>query len=87
MRVAVIGTGLIGGSIGLALVELGHEVVGFDRDRDRLVRARELGAVTVVAEDVGAAAAGAEVAFVAVPVGAIAGAVVLVRALREPSAR
>ena len=76
MRVAVIGTGLIGGSIGLALAELGHEVVGFDRDRDRLVRARELGAVTVVAEDVAAAAAGAEVAFVAVPVGAIAGAVV-----------
>ena len=40
MRVAVIGTGLVGGSIGLALAELGHDVVGFDRDADRLARAR-----------------------------------------------
>ena len=39
MRIAVIGTGLVGGSIGLALTELGHEVIGFDRDADRLARA------------------------------------------------
>ena len=32
VRIAVVGTGLIGGSIGLALAELGHDVVGFDRD-------------------------------------------------------
>ena len=36
MRVAVVGTGLIGGSVGLALARRGHEVVGFDRDDDRL---------------------------------------------------
>ena len=72
MRAAVIGTGLIGGSIGLALVELGHDVVGFDRDPDRLARARELGAVRSIAADLEEAATGADVAFVALPVGAIA---------------
>lgn len=76
MRIAVIGTGLIGGSIGLALAELGHDVVGFDRDRGRLERALSVGAVGAVADDLVAAAAGADVAFVALPVGAIADAVV-----------
>ncbi len=76
MRIAVIGTGLIGGSIGLALAGLGHDVVGFDRDRDRLERARDLGAVGSIAADLEAAAAGADVAFVALPVGVVADAVV-----------
>ena len=50
MRVAVVGTGLIGGSIGLALARRGHEVVGFDRDADRRrARAKELGAVGEIA--------------------------------------
>jgi prephenate dehydrogenase len=75
VRAAVIGTGLIGGSIGLALTGLGHDVVGFDRDADRLDRARELGAIGAVAADVEVAASGADVAFVALPVGAIAEAV------------
>jgi prephenate dehydrogenase len=76
VRAAVIGTGLIGGSIGLALVELGHEVVGFDCDRERLERAAARGAVTEIAGDVATAAARADIAFVALPVGAIADAVV-----------
>ena len=75
MRAAVIGTGLIGGSIGLALAGLGHDVVGFDRDAERLARALELGAVGSVAADLEEAASEADVAFVALPVGAIAGAV------------
>jgi prephenate dehydrogenase len=76
VRVAVIGTGLIGGSIGLALTALGHDVVGFDRDSAALARAVALGAVGSAAPDVAAAAKGADVAFVAVPVGSIADAVV-----------
>jgi prephenate dehydrogenase len=76
VRVAVVGTGLIGGSIGLALSALGHEVVGFDRDQAALTRAVALGAIGSAASDVRAAAAGADVAFVAVPVGAIADAAV-----------
>jgi len=76
VRVAVVGTGLIGGSIGLALAALGHEIVGFDRDTDRVQRACELGALSSVAETLDAAARGADVAFVALPVGAIADVVV-----------
>jgi prephenate dehydrogenase len=75
VRAAVIGTGLIGGSIGLALAGLGHDVVGFDSDSERLARARELEAVGSVAADLEDAASGADVAFVALPVGAIAAAV------------
>lgn len=76
MRVAVVGTGLVGGSIGLALRALGHEVVGFDRDTAALERAVALGALDAAARDLRAVAAGTDLAFVAVPVGAIADAVV-----------
>jgi len=76
VRVAVVGTGLVGGSIGLALSALGHEVVGFDRDVAALERALALGAIGSAAPDVRAAGAGADVAFVAVPVGAITDTVV-----------
>jgi prephenate dehydrogenase len=71
-RVAVIGTGLIGGSIGLALGERDYEVVGWDRDELRRIRARELGAIGVVAASIDDAVAGADLVIVAVPVGAIA---------------
>jgi prephenate dehydrogenase len=71
MRVAVIGTGLVGGSIGLALAGLDHQVVGYDRDADRLARAKGLGALDEVAASIEDAARGADVVFVAVPVGAI----------------
>ena len=84
MRAAVIGTGLIGGSIGLALAGLGHDVVGFDHDGERLARARELGAVGSVAADLEEAASEADVAFVALPVGAIAGAVARLLAAGVP---
>src|SRR5512135_1183462 len=71
MRIAVVGTGLIGGSLGLALAERGHDVVGFDRDRARLARAKELGAIGEIANDVASVSAGVDLAFVALPVGAI----------------
>jgi prephenate dehydrogenase len=76
MRIAVIGTGLVGGSIGLALAGLDHEVVGYDRDGDRLARAKALGALDEVAASVEDAARGADIVFVAVPVGAIVDAVI-----------
>lgn len=71
MRIAVIGTGLVGGSIGLALASHGHDVVGFDRDIERVTRAKELGAVATIASSVADAAADADVVFVSVPVSAI----------------
>ena len=75
-RVAVVGTGLIGGSVGLALSARGYDVAGFDHDERRLARAKELGAITESAASLEDAVAGAELVVVAVPVGAIAAAVV-----------
>jgi prephenate dehydrogenase len=72
VRVAVVGTGLIGGSVGLALTRRGHEIAGFDLDHDRLLRAKELGAVSDVAGSLADAVRDADVAVVAVPVGHIA---------------
>jgi prephenate dehydrogenase len=73
VRIAVVGTGLVGGSIGLALRGLGHDVVGFDGDSNRAARAKELGAIDSVAASLEAAARNADLVFVAVPVSAIAG--------------
>jgi len=67
-KALVIGTGLIGGSIGLALRARGWRVTGRDVDESRAARAVELGAL----DDVGDAA-DAEITFVATPVGSIAG--------------
>jgi prephenate dehydrogenase len=75
-RVAVVGTGLIGGSVGLALNARQYDVVGYDRDETRLARAKELGAIGEVAASIDDAVAGADLVFVAVPVGAIAETVV-----------
>lgn len=67
-RAAVVGTGLIGGSIGLALRARGWHVAGRDDDRARAVAALDRGAVDVLGDD-----ADAEVTFVATPVGAVPG--------------
>jgi prephenate dehydrogenase len=73
MRVAVLGVGLIGGSIGLAARRrAGAQVCGFDPDAAVLARALELGAIDAVAGDVSAAVDGADVVFAAAPVGVLA---------------
>jgi len=66
-RALVVGTGLIGGSIGLALRAQGWRVTGRDVDESRAARAVELGALDDVGDDVQA-----EITFVATPVGSIA---------------
>jgi prephenate dehydrogenase len=75
MRIAVLGVGLIGGSIGLAAHEhvADAEVVGFGRNPDRLRRAVELGAIDSAADSVAAAVEGAELCFACAPVGALEG--------------
>jgi len=65
-RAAIIGTGLIGGSLGLALRARGWHVTGRDRDAERSSRALELGALDAVGDDLGA-----DVTFIATPVHAI----------------
>lgn len=69
MKVAVLGVGLIGGSIGLAARRrLDAEVVGCGRSPERLARAVELGAIDRAAGSVAEACAGADLVFCAGPV-------------------
>lgn len=73
MRIAVLGVGLIGGSIGMAARARvdGADVAGFGRDPARLERARELGAIDRVAGTIEDALDGASVCFACGPVGAL----------------
>jgi prephenate dehydrogenase len=70
MRIAVLGVGLIGGSIGLAArTRAGASVRGYDPDADVRARALALGVIDEQADDIAGAVAGAQVVFVAAPVG------------------
>lgn len=73
LRVAIVGTGLIGASLGLALGRLAQvrEVVGYDRDPEQLRIALERGAVTVAAGTAAEAVARGDVVVLAVPVSAV----------------
>jgi prephenate dehydrogenase len=74
MRIAVLGVGLIGGSIGLAArARLDAEVGGFDPDAGLLERAMELGAIDSAHGSVAEAVQGAELVFCAAPVAALPG--------------
>jgi prephenate dehydrogenase len=74
MRIAVLGVGLIGGSIGLAARRrLDAEVVGYDPDSELLDRATGVEAIDRAAESVASAVEGAELAFCAAPVTALPG--------------
>jgi prephenate dehydrogenase len=71
-RVAVLGVGLIGGSIGLAARRrLEAEVVGHGRNPARIARAVELGALDRGAGSVAEACEGAEIVFCCGPVAAL----------------
>jgi prephenate dehydrogenase len=85
VKVAVVGVGLIGGSIGLAARDrLGAEVVGWDPSGVVCAAALSRGALDEVAGSAGAAAAGAELVFVAAPVSALPEAVASVLAAAGP---
>ena len=72
MKVAVLGVGLIGGSVGLAAKRrLRAEVVGFDPNSAVLRRAVELDAVDLAAGSVSEAVGEAEIVFCAGPVAAL----------------
>jgi prephenate dehydrogenase len=71
VKVAVLGVGLIGGSIGLAArARLGAWVVGYDPDDGALSSAVEAGAIDEPAFAIADAVREADVVFVATPVGA-----------------
>jgi prephenate dehydrogenase len=78
-RALVVGTGLIGGSIALALRRRGWHVSGMDADEPRTKEALEAGVIDAAGDDLAA-----EVIFVATPATVVAG---LVRAILEDTGR
>ncbi len=70
MRIAILGVGLIGGSVALAArSRLGATVSGYDRATEALSAALQAGALDEAAATAEEAVEGAEAVFVAVPVG------------------
>ncbi|HLY49513.1 MAG TPA: prephenate dehydrogenase/arogenate dehydrogenase family protein [Solirubrobacteraceae bacterium] len=73
MRIAVVGLGLIGGSVALAgRSRFGASVIGYDLRQAAAEAALSRGAVTAVADSLAEAVREADAVFVAVPVGALA---------------
>lgn len=74
MRVAIVGTGLVGASLGMALSRVAEveQIVGFDRDPKELATALARGAVSVAANSAAEAVRDADVVVVAVPVSSVA---------------
>jgi prephenate dehydrogenase len=72
-KLAVIGVGLIGGSVAMALREEGavKEVVGCGRGKENLQKAQTLGVIDHYTHDVAKAVQGADMVLLAVPLGAI----------------
>ncbi len=67
-RITIIGVGLIGGSLGLALKAAGHDVTGVDSDQGSLAIAVERGSVDRGATDLAAGVAAADIVFLCTPV-------------------
>ncbi len=74
-RVAILGLGLIGGSLGLALHEAkaANEIVGYDKGKGVGERAHAIGAIDIVYGSATEAVQGAELVILATPVGAVYG--------------
>jgi len=74
LRIALVGVGLIGGSIGLAARErLDASVAAFDPSEEALEIALERGAIDRASDDIADAVGDAEAVFVAAPVGVLPG--------------
>lgn len=69
-RVAILGTGLLGTSVGLALRSAGFagSIVGWNRSRGQAETARARGAIDSIGEDAIMAAKAAEVVVLAIPI-------------------
>lgn len=67
-RVAVIGTGMIGGSVALGVRAAGIPVVGYDAEPATVARAHARGVIDVAEADPRRAVAGADVVVIATPV-------------------
>lgn len=87
-RIAVIGLGLLGGSVGLAVRESlpGSSTTGYDADPDVRQRAAERGLVDTVCDTAAEAVAGAELVVFCVPVGAMGAAAAEIAGELSPGA-
>lgn len=87
-KVAIIGTGLMGGSLGMALRAAGgfSRIAGFDIDTEILDRAVARGAVTEAAASAGEAVNQAQMVFIATPIGSIPRAFAEIAPHLEPGA-
>jgi len=72
-QLAIIGVGLIGSSLSLALKQIGAvgEVIGYGRNRDNLVKGVELGVLDRFETSIADAVKDADIVVVAVPMGAM----------------
>ena len=86
-RVAIIGTGLIGGSFALALRKHRPEIslVGYDR-AETLPRAKDSGIIQEGSADISTAVRGADLVYIALPIGATIEALSAIAASAEPHA-
>jgi prephenate dehydrogenase len=87
-RIAVIGTGLIGGSLGLAVRKHfpSTHIIGWDRDATALDGASARGAVQEKASDLAHAVGQADLVYIALPVSAIVKALPHIAAAADPLA-
>jgi prephenate dehydrogenase len=70
-KIAIIGLGLIGGSLALALKKAsakGTEIVGFSRSAETIAVARKCGAIDQAAKNLASAVSGADMVVIATPV-------------------
>ncbi len=69
-KICIIGVGLIGGSFGVGLKKSNQikKIVGFDKDKSSLVKAKKLGVIDEYSLDIAKALSGADLVLIATPV-------------------
>ena len=87
-RVTIVGLGLIGGSVGMAIrrAKLAHEVVGLSRSASVIRQARRLGAIDRGTLEAAEAVAASDLVILATPVDAIVPTAIRLARLMPPAA-
>ena len=87
-KLAIIGVGLIGSSLSLALKQAGavRHVIGFGRNQENLARGVELGVLDDFKDSIEASVSEADVIVVAVPLGAMQAVFAALKAAVKPGA-